>query len=209
MTGGSTRRSGRVRVAVVALTIGVGLALLEGCSGGGPSPHPAPTGDLPSLLRRAALQPCPSTDPASPAAPAGLPDVTLACIGPGPGVTLSALRGKPTLVNVYGTWCGPCGREAGFLSQAAAADRGRVRFLGVDTTDTADAALGYAAATDPPAHYPLVSDPQGTVVRHYPPTGPPMTLFVDPSGTVVHVTRGPYASTAALQADVARYLGRS
>jgi peroxiredoxin len=192
------------------LSAGALLALaLTGCSGGGSGPAPgSPSGGAaPARLERLArLQPCPTAQPGARPVAGGLPDVTLPCIGSGPSVRLAGLRGGPTVVNVYGTWCRPCGREAGYLSQAAVADRHHVRFLGVDVGDTDADALSYAAATKPPAHYPLVADTSDRVIHAYA-AGPPVTVFVAASGRVVHVARGPYPSTAALQADIHRYLG--
>ena len=184
-----------------------GLALvLAGCTSisvpDGRTPSPGPT--IARLEQRAALESCPASSASAGTVSNGLPAETLSCIGPGPAVHLAGLRG-PAVVNLYGTWCGPCGKEAGFLSSAAAADKGTVTFLGVDIDDTITDALSYAAATKPPAHYPLVADPDDTVIHTYNP-GPPATLFLNGSGQVVHVEHRAFTSTAAVQADVRRYL---
>jgi thiol-disulfide isomerase/thioredoxin len=200
-----TKNGGAAIGAVVMIVATAGLSACQGAATAQRQPlPPGPSTD--ALIARADLQPCPATDGAG-AAAGGLPDVTLPCLGHGPAVDLAHLRGTPTVVDVYATWCGPCEKEAGFLSSAAAADKGTVSFLGIDTEDRADSALSQAPATDPPAHYPLLSDARGSVIRTYTPTGPPVTLFVTARGTVAHVTRGPYPSTAALQSDIHRYLG--
>lgn len=61
----------------------------------------------------------------------GTPAPTAAFAGPdGRPVTLAALRGKPLMVNLWATWCGPCVKELPTLDALAGAD-GRFRLLAV------------------------------------------------------------------------------
>lgn len=120
---------------------------------------------------------------------------------------LAGLTGTPTVVNVWGSWCGPCQEEAAVLSSVYDADRGKVRFLGVDTEDDADSALDFGAHVKPPVRYPSVVDPDRKVLLGLARApGPPETAFVDAHGVVVHVHTGPYTDAAALRADLATYL---
>ncbi|MCA1690446.1 MAG: redoxin domain-containing protein, partial [Actinobacteria bacterium] len=48
---------------------------------------------------------------------------------------LGALRGHPVIVNVWGSWCGPCRTEFPILQQAAVALGRHVAFLGLDAAD--------------------------------------------------------------------------
>lgn len=61
----------------------------------------------------------------------------------GPRVTLSALRGKPTIVSFWASWCGPCRREAPALEAFARVLRGRARLVGVNWNDGADGAQSF------------------------------------------------------------------
>jgi thiol-disulfide isomerase/thioredoxin len=53
---------------------------------------------------------------------------------------LRALRGRPVVVNYWGSWCDPCKAEMPRLVAAATRYDGRVHFLGVDVQDVTAAA---------------------------------------------------------------------
>jgi thiol-disulfide isomerase/thioredoxin len=128
-------------------------------------------------------------------------------LGNGPAVHLAGLTGMPTVVNLWGSWCIPCQQEAAVLSKVYDADRGKVRFLGVDTADDPDSALDFGAHVTPPVRYPSVVDPDKKVLLGLAKApGPPQTAFINAAGAVVHVKIGPYTSAAALRSDLATYL---
>lgn len=174
------------------------------CSSAG-SGAAGPSADLQRLIRKADLQPCPATSPGS--VPGGLPHLVLRCIATGPPVNLAGLRGKPTVVDIYGSWCQPCQREAGYLSTVASSSAGRVRFLGVDFQDYDDSALDFAAHVRPPARYPLVATDDAALILQFTSAGPPVAVFVDSAGKVVGHHVGEYFSARQLRGDIRRYLG--
>ena len=175
----------------------LGLALL--LRGGDPAPAQAGRPDLATLRAEAALAPCPQG--VSP----GLPDLTLPCLGGGPDVRLRGTpSGRPTLVNVWGTWCSPCLRETDELAAFAARAQGQVDLLGVLTTDEVESGLQYTAQVG--ARWPSVVDDDGRVQRAFA-AGPPVTLFVDGGGTIVHVRRGEFTSVEQITDLTARHLG--
>lgn len=49
----------------------------------------------------------------------------------GKPVTLAAFRGRPVLVNLWATWCGPCVREMPTLETLAARTEGKLKVLTV------------------------------------------------------------------------------
>lgn len=72
------------------------------------------------------------------------------------GTTLDAddLDGRVTVVNVWGSWCGPCRAEAPDLVKVAEAFDGRAQFLGINVRDSPDAARAFERAYGIP--YPSV-----------------------------------------------------
>src|SRR5690242_4893083 len=53
----------------------------------------------------------------------------------GKQVSLDSMRGRPTVVNVWGAWCGPCQNEAPLLVSAAHTLGDQAHFLGIDSRD--------------------------------------------------------------------------
>ncbi len=190
----------KVQIAwLVLLLVSFGSALVYGFTGKGPGAAAPAAPSLAPLRAEAALDPCPSG--ISPE----LPDLTLPCLGGGPDVPLRGVpTGTPTLVNVYGSWCAPCQEEMPTLVAFSERARGKVALVGVDTLDEPRLALQFAV--DLGQHWPAVVDDDKQVLRRYG-SGPPVTLFVDAAGTVVHVKTGPFRDLAALRQMVTTYLG--
>jgi len=187
----------------------VAIALLAGCSSSAPSSFRPDFPKPPSyeqLVAKAGLDPCPASAATHPRK--SLPDLTLPCLGHGPAVHLSGLTGTPTVVNIWGSWCGPCQAETRYLSSVYDAAKGKVRFLGVDTEDDPKSALDFAPHVSPPMRYPQVVDKdKKLLIGLNLPSAVPTTVFVDASGRVVHITHAPYRNTTSLRTDIQHYLG--
>lgn len=173
-----------------------------GVTAGAGSQRPGGAGD--GTARLANRPPCPRSDDAAPVE-GGLPDVTLACLGPGKPVTLSGLRGEPLVVNVWASWCPPCAREMPILERAHQQLGDRVQFLGVDLLDTREA--GSAAAEDFGMGFPSVLDEAGRTRTALDVPGPPVTLFVRPDGVIAHRQIGEIRTLAQLRELVRTHLG--
>jgi thiol-disulfide isomerase/thioredoxin len=173
----------------------IGAALVVKQRGG--DSHP----DLSALRTAAALEPCP------PGIGKDLPRLRLPCLGGGPRVELRhAGPGRPLLVSVWASWCGPCVREVPALVSFARLAHGKVDVVGVTTEDEQDKSLRFAA--DYRMHYPSVVDDDGLVLRAFRP-GPPVTLFVDPDGRVTFKHSGELHSLAEIEQLVSAHLGVS
>lgn len=136
---------------------------------------------------------CPAT-PSKPPVANGLPDVSLPCLGNGPGIRLADLRG-PLVVNVWAQWCGPCREEAPYL--ATLAKSGKVKMLGIDYDDPRpELAVKFAGAEG--LAYPHLVDTDKSIQRALKVGGPPLTVFVDGNGAVAYVHRGVLTSQQQL-----------
>lgn len=164
-----------------------------------PAAAAVPAVDVAALRERARLDPCPA------GLGRALPDVVLPCLSGGAEVALSASApGRPTLVNVWGTWCGPCRAEVPELVAFAAKAGDRVGLVGVLTQDSQRNGLEFARQSG--MRYPSVVDDDGVVLRAFTP-GPPVTLFLNAQGNVVHRKAGPFTDVAEIEELAARHLG--
>jgi cytochrome c biogenesis protein CcmG/thiol:disulfide interchange protein DsbE len=116
---------------------------------------------------------------------------------------LDELRGHPVVVNLWGSWCGPCRVEfPSFQAQAVRYGR-RVAFLGVNAKDNRGEAKAFLRKF--PVTYPSVEDPDESVAGRLGSRGYPTTVYYDPRGRQLFVHQGVYLDEADLVADIRRY----
>jgi thiol-disulfide isomerase/thioredoxin len=101
---------------------------------------------------------------------------------------LAQLHGKPVVVNIWASWCGPCVREAPDLGVVASRYQGKVQFVGVDLEDQRGAAREFIARFG--WTYPSVFDPTGAIRDAFGLIGAPHTLFFDAAGQRTFVYSG-------------------
>ncbi|OJF13659.1 thiol:disulfide interchange protein [Couchioplanes caeruleus subsp. caeruleus] len=146
--------------------------LLAACttSVGTPDPErPSPFADC-AILAAASSSPPGSSD---------LPDVSLPCFTGGAQVRISDLRG-PAVINLWGSWCGPCRQELPLMQELADATSGRLRVLGVDTRDDRDAGASFAA--DHGVTMPTLFDRDQELLSALGRASLPVTVFLDAQG---------------------------
>jgi thiol-disulfide isomerase/thioredoxin len=94
-------------------------------------------------------------------------------------------NGSVIVLNVWGSWCGPCRAEAPELV-AVANDYPEVQFLGIDTRDNPAAAQAFVRRFNIP--YPSWDDETGLILANLsglvPISAVPSTLVVDASGQI-------------------------
>jgi cytochrome c biogenesis protein CcmG/thiol:disulfide interchange protein DsbE len=135
------------------------------------------------------------------------PDFTLPRLGEDGTLTLSSLRGKVVVLNIWASWCVPCRDEAPVLEQAYERWRDRgVVVLGIDQQDVEGDALAFVREHG--LTYPSVRDGEGSVPARFGATGVPETFFIDRQGRIVGYFSGPLnLDPAALERDIQHALG--
>jgi len=109
------------------------------------------------------------------------PDFTLKTVE-GETVQLSALRGKPVVLNFWATWCGPCQREMPSLQTASQRFAGQVNFVGVDQGETPQVVMDYLKELG--VDFTTSLDTDMKVGDTYQVKGMPTTFFVDSDGVI-------------------------
>jgi cytochrome c biogenesis protein CcmG/thiol:disulfide interchange protein DsbE len=116
-------------------------------------------------------------------------NVRLALLGSTRRESLSELRGRIVMVNVFAGWCDTCQAEAGLLRHAQQVlSRHGGEVLGVTYQDSSSDAQSYMRKYD--LRYPVMLDPADSWVAPYGVNGVPETFFVDRSGRVIAANTG-------------------
>jgi thiol-disulfide isomerase/thioredoxin len=130
-------------------------------------------------------------------------DTLLNCLTGIQKISVDSLRG-PLIVNVWGSWCGPCADEipvfVDFYQQAS----GKVKLLGIAVEEAkAQDSKDFIVANG--MTWPNLYDAKG-VTRGTFGMGVPVTWFIDEQGTVVYKHIGVVKSTEELIDLTAKYL---
>jgi thiol-disulfide isomerase/thioredoxin len=176
----------------LAIVVGVGAVLIS-LGGGDDVDRLDASRDNPAAL--------PSGD--APPEDVPVPDVELD-FWDGGASSLADLRGKPTVVNFWASWCAPCIAEMPDLEAAHQAFGDRVQFVGVNRADSRDLAEALAEQTG--VTYPLATDPDDELLAAVGGLTMPTTLLIDENGVIVRVHSGA-VSTGALTSAIEEELG--
>ena len=120
------------------------------------------------------------------------PDFSLVDLDGNP-VELSALRGRPVIVNFWASWCVPCADEFPLLRAAHErhADEGLV-VVGIVYQDRSQAAAAFMAANG--AEWVAATDPNGRVAETYNVLGPPETFLIGRDGRIADRALGQFSA---------------
>ncbi len=116
-------------------------------------------------------------------------------------------EGKPVVMNIFASWCGPCNAEAPVL-RAAIESHPDVVFVGVDHLDNREKAQEFLDKHR--LSLPTLYDPDGVIAPEVGSRGMPTTAFFDASGNLVYTKTGVLTESllaqrlADLEADAAR-----
>lgn len=112
---------------------------------------------------------------------AALPDISLPCFTGGAAIRLRDLP-TPAVINLWGSWCGPCREELPVMQGLADRADGRFTVIGVDTNDTRTAGASFAA--DKSVNFPTLFDPEMKLAHQLGAPMLPTTVFIDADGGV-------------------------
>jgi len=194
----------------VAVLVGVAALGLTACTdddrgfvpGPGPQEVDVDTPELRELKQAAGLDDC-APGPGGGA----LPALTLPCLGGGPSIDLSGLRG-PMVVNLWASWCDPCREEMPALQAFYEQHGDQVPVLGIDYQDSYPAEA-LSQAKERGVTYPSVSDSLGDL-QGQPgfenALALPIIILVDDAGEVAYQQFGGVDSAADVVALVDEHL---
>lgn len=160
-------------------------------------------GSTRSTTTRAGCRPAAVTPTSVPAAGSPAPAFVLPGLDGG-CIRLTALRGRPVVVNFWASWCNPCRQEFPRLRAAYAHHHGSgLAVVGITYRDIQSDARRFAR--DHGAHWLLADDEDGNVARAYTVAAVPQTLFIGRDGVITARIYGPL-SQHELQAELRRIL---
>lgn len=124
---------------------------------------------------------------------APLPKITAMRLD-GTPITNVSRAGRPLVINLWATWCGPCRREMPMLMQEASV-RSDVTFLLLNQGEAAEVVRRYLEDSGLRSTH-IALDPGGETGRKVGASGLPMTIFVSADGLVRRTHTGEIARAA-------------
>ncbi len=112
-------------------------------------------------------------------------------------VSLEGLKGKPVVLNVWASWCGPCVQEHPVLEAGAKRFGDRAQFVGLVFEDDEEGAKGFLKRHG--HSFPQMFDAKGRTAVEYAVAGVPETYFIDANGVIVDKHVGPLSREALAQ----------
>jgi len=105
--------------------------------------------------------------------------------------TFADYRGKPLLINIWASWCGPCRREMPSLERLGKKYNGKqFNLIGISTDDYRDKAQQFLKKLD--IHFDNFIDHQVKLENMLGASTIPLTVFVDANGRVIDKVSGSF-----------------
>lgn len=136
-----------------------------------------------------------------PASRTKAPEAAGSALGTNKQVSTADYLGKVVVLNVWGSWCAPCRKEAPELQQASVQRAKVAQFVGINTRDY-DPAPAEAFVRVHQLTYPTIYNPDGSVLLNFSGTLPlstfPSSLIIDRQGRIAARITGPITKITLL-----------
>lgn len=130
--------------------------------------------------------------------------IELGCLDGSAGAAVNALQG-PIIINVWGSWCGPCKEEMSILRSFYDKAKGKLELVGVDVEE-ASLKDGQEFVLKNGITWPNLYDSDGSS-RAYFGMGVPVTWFINADGSVAFKHIGVLKNEIELITLTSKYLG--
>jgi peroxiredoxin len=118
----------------------------------------------------------------------------------GEKIELSALRGKPLILNFWASWCPPCRAEMPALQALHERYGSEFVLLGINASTQDSLPKAYQLIAELNLTFPILLDSSGTAVSAYRVFSLPTTFFIDRQGIIREVVVGGPLSEVSLRA---------
>jgi cytochrome c biogenesis protein CcmG, thiol:disulfide interchange protein DsbE len=117
-----------------------------------------------------------------------------------PGLKDADLKqGKITVVNIWGSWCGPCRTEHPVLMQLS--KRNDINLVGINNKDEPENARRFLGTLGQPFTA-IGADPNGRTTIDWGGYGVPETFVIDGNGIIRHKHVGPLLNATVLDLEI-------
>lgn len=130
--------------------------------------------------------------------------IRLGCLDGGQGADINFLKG-PMIINVWGSWCGPCKEEIPIFRAFYEKAIGKIKLVGVDVEE-ATIGDGQDFVLKNGMTWPNLFDGDGRS-RAYFGMGVPVTWFIDAGGEIAYKKIGALKNEIELIMLTSKYLG--
>jgi thiol-disulfide isomerase/thioredoxin len=130
--------------------------------------------------------------------------IMLDCLDGTDGASINGIKG-PAIINVWGSWCGPCKEEMPILRSFYEKAQGKLALIGVDVEE-ASIEDGRKFVKNNGITWPNLYDADGKS-RAYFGMGVPVTWFIAADGSVAYKHIGVIKSEKELISMTSKYLG--
>lgn len=128
------------------------------------------------------------------------------CLDGGAGIDVRNIKG-PAIINVWGSWCGPCKEEIPYFVEFYETLDPSIQLIGVDVEE-ASIEDGRAFVIENGITWPNLFDRDGSTDTFFG-MGVPVTWFIGEDGKVLHKKIGVINSADELRELSEKYLGAS